>query len=111
MRMADMTPKQLVSVPCPTCGVSAGARCLLHSGGLRAAPHVTGSSWRQRLSSRKELTRGRALVRSVLGIGSFSCFSNEAQSIFASYSNAVVGIFQSVCSSGFYVFSRQTQRT
>jgi hypothetical protein len=40
MRMADMTPKQVVSVPCPTCGVSAGARCLLHSGGLRAESHV-----------------------------------------------------------------------
>ena len=40
MKIAGMTSKQLVSVPCPTCGVSAGARCLLHSGGLRAEPHV-----------------------------------------------------------------------
>jgi hypothetical protein len=40
MTRADITQKQLVSVPCPTCGVSAGARCLLHSGAKRAEPHV-----------------------------------------------------------------------
>jgi len=38
--MGDLTPKQLLSVPCPTCGVAAGARCLLHSGGRRTEPHV-----------------------------------------------------------------------
>jgi hypothetical protein len=35
-----MTPKQLSSVPCPRCGVAAGKRCVLHSGALRAEPHV-----------------------------------------------------------------------
>ena len=40
MRMVDLTSKQLVSVPCPTCGVAAGARCLLHSGAPRSEPHV-----------------------------------------------------------------------
>jgi hypothetical protein len=40
MRMGDLTPKQLLSVPCPTCGVAAGARCLLHSGAPRMEPHV-----------------------------------------------------------------------
>jgi hypothetical protein len=40
MRMGDLTPKQLLSVPCPTCGVAAGARCLLHSGAPRLEPHV-----------------------------------------------------------------------
>jgi hypothetical protein len=35
-----MTPKQLASVPCPICGVYAGQRCVLHSGGPRTEPHV-----------------------------------------------------------------------
>jgi len=38
--MEDLTPKQLLSVPCPTCGVDAGSRCLLRSGAPRAEPHV-----------------------------------------------------------------------
>jgi hypothetical protein len=40
MRMGDLTQKQFISVPCPTCGVAAGARCLLHSGSPRSEPHV-----------------------------------------------------------------------
>ncbi len=40
MRMSDLTSKQLLSVPCPTCGVRSGERCLLHSGALRSEPHV-----------------------------------------------------------------------
>jgi hypothetical protein len=40
VRMRDLTPEQLSSVPCPTCGVAAGKRCLLHSGGPRSEPHV-----------------------------------------------------------------------
>jgi hypothetical protein len=38
--MRDVTPEQLTSVPCPTCGVPRGQRCLLHSGGLRTEPHL-----------------------------------------------------------------------
>jgi hypothetical protein len=38
--MGDLTQKQLISVPCPTCGVAAGARCLLHSGAPRSEPHI-----------------------------------------------------------------------
>ena len=38
--MADMTPKRLLAVPCPTCGVAAGERCVLHSGQLRNDPHL-----------------------------------------------------------------------
>ena len=30
----------LIAVPCPTCGVAAGRRYLLYSGGLRSEPHV-----------------------------------------------------------------------
>jgi hypothetical protein len=40
MRTSDMSPKQLSSVPCPTCGVVAGQRCVLYSGGLRRGPHL-----------------------------------------------------------------------
>jgi hypothetical protein len=40
MRMSHLTPKQLFSVPCPTCGVATGERCLLHSGAPRSEPHV-----------------------------------------------------------------------
>ena len=40
MRMSDLTAKQLLSVPCPTCGVGPGGRCLLHSGVPRSEPHV-----------------------------------------------------------------------
>jgi len=40
MRMKDLTPAQLSSVPCPTCGVTAGQRCLLHSGALRSELHI-----------------------------------------------------------------------
>jgi hypothetical protein len=40
MKIHDLTPKQLASVPCPTCGVGIGERCVLHSGGLRSEPHV-----------------------------------------------------------------------
>ena len=38
--MKDLTSAQLSSVPCPTCGVGPGQRCVLHSGGPRSEPHV-----------------------------------------------------------------------
>jgi hypothetical protein len=40
MKKSELTRKQRFSVPCPTCGVAAGERCVLHSGGLRSEPHV-----------------------------------------------------------------------
>jgi hypothetical protein len=40
MKMKELSPKQLSSVPCPTCGVAAGQGCMLHSGGQRSGPHV-----------------------------------------------------------------------
>ena len=40
MRMDELTPKQFSAVPCPTCGVAAGMRCLLHSGEPRVDAHV-----------------------------------------------------------------------
>jgi hypothetical protein len=40
MKKKELTPEQLVSVPCPTCGVAVGERCVLHSGAPRSEPHV-----------------------------------------------------------------------
>ena len=40
MRMTHLTPKQLSSVPCPSCGAASGHLCELHSGGLRVEPHL-----------------------------------------------------------------------
>jgi hypothetical protein len=40
MKIGELTKKQLSSVPCPVCGVSAGHRCLLQAGGLRVEPHT-----------------------------------------------------------------------
>jgi hypothetical protein len=40
VKSKELTPKQFFSVPCPTCGVAAGKRCELHSGGLRSAQHI-----------------------------------------------------------------------
>ena len=40
MKIRDLTAKQLFSVPCPTCGVAAGKRCVLHSGTPRSEPHI-----------------------------------------------------------------------
>ncbi len=40
MKKKELTPKQLSSVPCPTCGVAAGKRCVLLSGTPRIEPHT-----------------------------------------------------------------------
>ena len=40
MKKRELTPKQILSVPCPTCGSAAQKRCVLHSGALRLEPHV-----------------------------------------------------------------------
>jgi hypothetical protein len=40
MRMTHLTPKQLSSVPCPSCGAASGHLCELHSGSRRAEPHL-----------------------------------------------------------------------
>jgi CRP/FNR family transcriptional regulator, cyclic AMP receptor protein len=40
MKKKELTTKQMSSVRCPTCGVAAGQRCVLHSGAPRSEPHV-----------------------------------------------------------------------
>jgi hypothetical protein len=36
----ELATKQLSSVPCPTCGIAAGRRCMLHSGAPRSEPRA-----------------------------------------------------------------------
>ena len=40
MKKSELTLKQVSAVPCPTCGVAIGMRCVLQSGGKRLEPHV-----------------------------------------------------------------------
>jgi CRP/FNR family cyclic AMP-dependent transcriptional regulator len=40
MKKKELSANQLLSVPCPSCGVDAGQRCLLHSGSQRSESHV-----------------------------------------------------------------------
>ena len=40
MKKSELTPEQVSSVACPTCGVPAGERCVLHSGAPRSEAHV-----------------------------------------------------------------------
>jgi hypothetical protein len=39
MKKAELTHKQMSSVPCPNCGAAVGKGCVLYSGGLRLVPH------------------------------------------------------------------------
>jgi hypothetical protein len=40
MKRKELTPEQVSSVPCPTCGVAVGEGCVLLSGALRSEPHI-----------------------------------------------------------------------
>jgi hypothetical protein len=40
MRMRNVTPALLLSVPCPICEVAAGNPCVFHSGVPRSEPHL-----------------------------------------------------------------------
>lgn len=39
MKTRELTAKQILSVPCPTCGAATGDACELHDGALRTEPH------------------------------------------------------------------------
>jgi hypothetical protein len=39
MKTTELTPKQILSVPCTTCGAAIGEGCELHTGHLRTEPH------------------------------------------------------------------------
>jgi len=59
MRVRDLTPRLLLAVPCPTCGVAAGERCLLYSGALRNEPHVERKLSAAEAIETKKIVRGR----------------------------------------------------
>jgi len=39
VKTKELTPKQILSVPCNTCGAAVGEACELHTGALRTEPH------------------------------------------------------------------------
>jgi len=39
VKTKELTPKQILSVPCDTCGAAIGETCELHSGAARTEPH------------------------------------------------------------------------
>ena len=39
VKSKELTPKQLISVPCSTCGAAIEEPCELHTGALRSEPH------------------------------------------------------------------------
>jgi hypothetical protein len=39
MNAKDLTPKQQLAVPCPTCGAKPGEKCELGTGQARTHPH------------------------------------------------------------------------
>jgi len=39
VKTKDLTLKQILSVPCPTCGATHEEACELHTGALRTEPH------------------------------------------------------------------------
>lgn len=46
MKIQHQTKKGISAVPCPTCGVAAGKRCVLIAGGPRNEPH-----WNRRIAA------------------------------------------------------------
>src|SRR5256885_1860701 len=40
MKISELTPERISSVPCPTCGVAAQEHCVLQSGLPRHEPHI-----------------------------------------------------------------------
>jgi len=39
VKTRELTRKQILSVPCPTCGAATEEACELHTGALRTEPH------------------------------------------------------------------------
>jgi len=39
VKTKELTRKQILAVPCPTCGAAAEEACELHTGALRTEPH------------------------------------------------------------------------
>ena len=61
MRTSSVTEKLWSSVPCPDCGVPAGYRWLLYSGGLRNDAHVNRKLAAVEILERKQRRRNHRL--------------------------------------------------
>lgn len=46
MKTKELSPEQMLSVPCTTCGAAIGEACELHTGAPRTEPH-----WDRKLSA------------------------------------------------------------
>jgi hypothetical protein len=57
VKTKELTPKQILSVPCNTCGAAIGEACELHTGAPRTEPH------RDRELSAAETTENEARKR------------------------------------------------
>jgi hypothetical protein len=57
MKKSELTPKQVASVRCPTCGVPAGKCCVMHSGAPRSESHVDRKFAAIEASERKRIYR------------------------------------------------------
>ena len=53
VKSKELTPKQILSVPCPTCGAAIKEPCELHTGALRTEPHRD-----RKLSAAEAVERG-----------------------------------------------------
>jgi hypothetical protein len=62
MRKSELTPKQVSSVACPTCGVAAGRRCVMASGIPRTRPHVDRKFATIEVIETKEIQAAEALL-------------------------------------------------
>jgi hypothetical protein len=58
VKTKELTLKQVLSVPCPTCGAAVKEACELHTGALRTEPH------RDRKLSAAEAVETKASKRS-----------------------------------------------
>jgi hypothetical protein len=58
VKTKGLTLKQILSMPCPTCGVATGEPCELHTGALRTEPHRD-----RRLDAAEAVTKTWATLR------------------------------------------------
>src|ERR1700724_1056803 len=64
MRIRDLAPEMFLSVPCPTCRVASGKRCLLHSGAPRSQAHVDRKLTAAEAIEMKRIPRGPDIDKS-----------------------------------------------
>ena len=56
----DLTPEQVLTVQCPTCGAAVGKRCEYGAGGFRSTPHRDRELDARDTASQSQLVKTRA---------------------------------------------------